>query len=149
MDLARRLLPRVLRWPYALAWMALIFAGSSVPVEVTTARPPIPFDKVAHFGEYSVLAFLFVGVARRHVRGGRIGPLLVGACIVLGAVYGASDEFHQRYTPGRDPALDDLAADAIGSAAGALAAARLLPRLDPPSAATRGGPTSGRRGSKD
>jgi VanZ family protein len=145
MDLARRLLPRVTRWPFALAWMALIFAGSSVPVEVATTQPLIPFDKMAHFGEYSVLVFLFVGVARRHVRGGRIGPLLVGACIVLGALYGASDEFHQRYTPGRDPALDDLAADVIGSTAGAIAAARMLPRLDPPgreSTAGRGGPGS-------
>jgi hypothetical protein len=145
MDLVRRLLPRVLRWPFALAWMALIFAGSSVPMEVTTTQPLIPFDKVAHFGEYSVLAFLFVGVARRHVRGGRITPLIVGACIVLGALYGASDEFHQRYTPGRDPALDDLAADAIGSTAGALAAAMLLPWLDPPGAATRDGSASARR----
>jgi VanZ family protein len=146
MDLLRRMLPRVLRWPVAFAWMALIFAGSSVPMEVATTQPPIPFDKVAHFGEYSVLAFLFVGVARRHVRGGRITPLIVGSCIVLGAIYGASDEFHQRYTPGRDPALDDLAADTIGAAAGALAAAMLLPRLDPPGAATRGGSASVRRG---
>jgi hypothetical protein len=147
MDLLRRMLPRVLRWPFALAWMALIFAGSSVPMEVATTPPPIPFDKVAHFGEYSVLAFLFVGVARRHVRGGRISALLVAGCIVLGAMYGASDEFHQRYTPGRDPALDDLAADTIGSIAGALAAAWLLPRLDPqPGAAKRGGSSRGPRG---
>ena len=55
------------------------------------ARAP---GKLVIAGEYAVLAFLFVGVARRYVRGRRITPLLVAGCIVLAAMYGASDEFH-------------------------------------------------------
>jgi hypothetical protein len=143
-----RWLRRVLRWPFVLGWMALIFAGSSVPNEVVAAASPrIALDKVAHFGEYSVLAFLLAGVARRSARGRVAMPLLAVGCIVLAAAYGASDEFHQRFVPGRDAGLDDLAADAIGATAGALAAVLLLPKLDPmpPDGATDGGSASARR----
>ncbi len=144
----RHLLLRVLRWPAVLGWMALIFAGSSVPAEIITATPQrVPIDKVAHFGEYSVLAFLLVGVARRRTRGQRITPLLLACCIAFATAYGASDEFHQRFVRGRDAALDDLAADAIGSTAGALVAAVVLTRIDRAEtrAVRRGGSASGRR----
>jgi uncharacterized membrane protein YjdF len=126
----RRWLPRVLRWPVVLAWMALIFAGSSVPSEFARSGPTLPFDKVAHFGEYGVLAFLLAGTMRRRARG-RMTPLVLAACIAVCIAYGASDEFHQRFVHGRDASLDDLAADAVGSVAGALTAAVvILRRID-------------------
>lgn len=149
MHILRRWLLRILTWPAVVAWMALIFAGSSVPAEVITATPQrLPIDKVAHFGEYSVLAFLLVGAGRRRMRERRITPLLLAGCITLAAAYGASDEFHQRFVRGRDAALDDLAADAVGATAGALFAAVVLPRIDraDTDGATRGGSGSGRRG---
>jgi VanZ family protein len=138
MERLRRWLPLVLRWPVVLAWMALIFAGSSVPNEFAPSGPTLPLDKVAHFGEYSVLAFLLAGRMRRHV-GRRLTPLLLAACIAVSIAYGASDEFHQRFVPGRDASLYDLAADAIGSTAGAIAAAAVLRRIEHEGAARRGG----------
>ncbi|MDP9236635.1 MAG: VanZ family protein [Chloroflexota bacterium] len=129
MELVRRWLPRVFRWPVVLAWMALIFAGSSVPNEFAPSGPTLPLDKVAHFGEYGVLAFLLAGATRRYA-GGRLTPLLLAACVAVCMAYGASDEFHQRFVPGRDASLDDLAADAVGSVAGALAAVVVLRRID-------------------
>jgi len=128
----RALAFRLSRWPVLLAWMALIFALSSIPNEFAPAPKPIPLDKLAHFCEYAALGFLLAGVAWRHTGQRRIGALLIAGAIVLGTLYGASDEFHQRFVPGRDPALDDLAADAIGSTAGALAAARALSRAADP-----------------
>jgi len=118
---------RLCRWPVLLAWMALIFALSSIPNEVVNVAPQrIPFDKMAHGSEYAVLAFLLFGVGRAYARGVGAGALLAAVAVAVATLYGASDEFHQRFVPGRDPDLRDLAADAIGSAAGALAAAFTL-----------------------
>ncbi|MDD5616173.1 MAG: VanZ family protein [Candidatus Methanoperedens sp.] len=34
--------------------------------------------------------------------------------IIIGTLYGASDEFHQSFVPGRSASIDDLYADSIG-----------------------------------
>ncbi len=34
---------------------------------------------------------------------------------VIAVAYGASDEFHQSFVPGRTPAVDDVIADALGA----------------------------------
>ena len=39
--------------------------------------------------------------------------------VLLAVVYGATDEWHQSFVPGRTPELRDLFADAVGSAFGA------------------------------
>jgi VanZ family protein len=54
------------------------------------------------------------------------------ACWMLAVFYGALDEFHQSFIPGRDPSLSDLTADAVGAAVGVLlvlAASRMVRRL--------------------
>ncbi len=123
----RRRAERLCRWPVLLAWMALIFALSSIPNEVVNVAPQrIPFDKMAHGSEYAVLGFLLFGIGRAHARGVRAGVVLAAAAVALATLYGATDELHQRFVPGRDPDLHDLAADGMGSAVGALAAAFTL-----------------------
>jgi VanZ family protein len=125
----RRRAERLCRWPVLLAWMALIFALSSIPNEVVNVAPQrIPFDKMAHGSEYAVLGFLLFGIGRASARGASAGVLLAVAAVAVATLYGASDEFHQRFVPGRDPDLHDLAADAIGSAVGALVGAFTLRR---------------------
>jgi VanZ family protein len=49
---------------------------------------------------------------------------MAAAAIGLAAavLYGVSDEWHQSFVPGRDPSWDDLATDAVGAVAGAVAA---------------------------
>lgn len=70
-------------------------------------------DKVGHMGLYGVMGAL---LARGRWRSGsRAAPSIL---VLLGVLYGASDELHQAFVPGRDPSLGDLAADAIGTAIG-------------------------------
>ena len=81
---------------------------------------PLGADKVAHFIEYLILAFLFY----RGMRGERWGKALpawlfvVVACLAIGTL----DEFHQRFIPGRDANIWDWLADATGIVSGTLIA---------------------------
>jgi len=88
----------------ALAEAVLIYIASSLPGSAVGL--PAPWDKLAHASAYALLA-LFL----------RAGGLRPGAAWLLAVLYGASDELHQYFVPGRfsDPA--DLAADALGALA--------------------------------
>jgi len=121
------LIDRLARWPVLVAWLALIFGLSSIPNEIQGPTPTVPYDKVAHFGEYAVLALIVAWIVARR-RGGSVGPLAAGLAIVAATLYGASDEIHQAFVPGRDPSWSDLATDATGAAVGAVAAV-LVARL--------------------
>jgi VanZ family protein len=93
--------------------MALIFSLSSQSQLPQLAAIPPEFVAVSgHFIVYAVLAALIWGVllpqewpARR-----RLGVAFIGAIS-----YGLSDELHQAFVTGRDPALFDLAVDAVGA----------------------------------
>jgi VanZ family protein len=121
---------RLTAWLPAIAWALVIFtlsAQSRVP------GPEVPgFDKVAHFGAYALLGWLAVRAADRSAL-----PLAVGA--VLGVLYGASDEIHQMYVPGRSPDVMDWFADAAGVAAAFFVYTRLRARR----VARRGAPGAG------
>jgi VanZ family protein len=99
--MTRRLLP----WLPAAAWALVIF---SLSARSTIPGPEIPyFDKVAHFGAYAVLGVLLAFGAHRSG-----APAWIA--LALGIVYGASDEIHQMFVPGRSPDVMDWAADAAG-----------------------------------
>ncbi|HEX8953645.1 MAG TPA: VanZ family protein [Polyangia bacterium] len=109
----------VSRWLPVVLFAALIFVGSSIPGNAINPRLTI-HDKVVHAGEYAVFAFL---LARA------IGARGWWLAIVVGALYGVSDEFHQTFTPmrsGND--LGDMTADLVGSAIGAVSWRLLLRR---------------------
>jgi VanZ family protein len=77
-------------------------------------------DKEVHWMLYLGLSALVVrALARGEWRGVTWGRV-IGA-IVLSALYGASDEFHQRFVPGRTPDVLDLAADTAGASVAAVA----------------------------
>jgi VanZ family protein len=91
--------------------MASIFYASSLP------SPPIPegTDKTFHLSGY----FFFAIVVVRAVAGGlprRIGVRTALIAFAIAAGYGATDEFHQRFVPGRSADVYDWLADAIGVA---------------------------------
>jgi VanZ family protein len=102
-----------LAWAFALAYMGLIYYVSSLSVL------PIPMtylyqDKVMHAGAYFVLACL---LAHAYSKGGLKRRFLLA--FVLAALYGASDEIHQLFVPGRDCSIWDWAADGVGAWLGA------------------------------
>lgn len=84
----------------AIIFVVLLFWGGSQPVAVGLFKPP--FDKLAHFAAFGVLAFLlWLGFRGRW-------PLLI---IMLVGCVGALDEWRQSLLPGRAVSLGDFAMD--------------------------------------
>jgi VanZ family protein len=84
------------------------------------------WDKLLHGGGYAVLGILFaIALCGEGVSLGRTFVLAV----VLTSLYAASDEWHQRYTPGRESDPKDWAADTIGGVVGAAAVASSVSRV--------------------
>lgn len=96
--------------------MAIFFlsAESSLPA------PPGPLsDKHVHALAYAGLAVLVI----RALAGGRwvgVSGVIAVRGAALAVLYGAADEWHQWFVPGRHAELLDLLADATGAAAAAL-----------------------------
>ena len=103
-------------WGPVIAYMAALFYVQSLS---SLPSPPAGLtDKHEHFFFYGILAALALrALARGEWRGIR-GATVIGA-ILISSLYGVSDEFHQRFVPGRTYDVLDMAADAIGSAAAA------------------------------
>ena len=98
---------RRILWPFLLA--AVIVVASSQG-EVAT---PVRFDgmdKVVHFLVYGALATLVLRVpwVARH-------PWRVFLTIAAASLFGASDECHQSFTPGRQADVFDWLADTLGA----------------------------------
>ena len=93
-------------WPVALATVIAVASGRS-----DVAGPSIiGIDKAIHFAVFGLLGTL---VCRLH-------PDLRGAWLAWVAVsaFGAIDEWHQSFTPGRVAEVADWIADTLGAALG-------------------------------
>lgn len=102
--MTRKLDRKQLIWPVAMA--ALIFFASS---RSRVAGPEIAgFDKLVHFLAYGLLATLVCRLGE--------GRRAVGWALIAASVFGATDEWHQAFVPGRAPDLDDWIADSLGAA---------------------------------
>jgi VanZ family protein len=95
--------------------MALIFGISSL------STAPIPNGMTDHSGHiigYAILGALMV----RGLAGASWSGMSVtrgAGAVLLSVLYGLTDEWHQSFVPGRSPAWDDVAADAVGAGLGA------------------------------
>jgi VanZ family protein len=114
----------VLAWGPAVLWAAVLFLLSAQPeLPGTGFFAWVPAgDKLAHFGLYAILGAL---LARGR---GWEGDVPHAALIGAGALYGASDEWHQSFVPGREVSALDWTADACGVAAGYFIALSFLRR---------------------
>mgnify|MGYP002778177226 FL=1 len=101
----------VVSWSPAAVWAAFLFLLSSRPT--LPVNMELGFDKVAHFGAYLILGALLAFGAERL----RLSPKLT---VLLGFSYGAIDEIHQSFVPGRFASVGDWVADALGTVAGVL-----------------------------
>lgn len=117
-------------------WVALTLTLTSIPNP--EFGPSFPgADKIAHFGFYGIMGFLFV-LWRRETGTGAAVAVVWAA--IFAALLGAADEFHQQWIPGRSMEFLDWVADFAGGTAGAFCsavAASMLPFLltpkNPPS----------------
>lgn len=97
-------------------YCAFLYRLSAVP----NPPPAILFfagqDKLMHAVLYAVLAALVWAGLRRAKRA--YGPrVLFWVPILFAALYGVSDEIHQRFVPGRSFDVLDMVADAAGALA--------------------------------
>lgn len=106
---------RMRAWGLVGAWVALQLTATSLPGH---AVPDLGFDAgdVAHLVMYAMLGLLVVRALRRGAGGVAPGRLLLAWPLI--ALFGAVDEWHQRFVPGRFPSVSDGVLDAIGAALG-------------------------------
>jgi len=101
---------KVIAWGPAVLWALGLFLLSDIegiPSELEPFRSIL--DKPVHFTLYLILGGL---LARARLASGIAAPpaLLLG----IGAVYAASDEWHQSFIPGRTPDVADWLVDVAG-----------------------------------
>jgi VanZ family protein len=100
-------------WVPVVAYMTVIFYASSL------TDPPVPSntDKPLHWLAYLGLSVLVV----RALAGGLPRPIsrgIAAAAVAITVTYGATDEVHQMFVPGRTADVYDLMADAAGALVG-------------------------------
>ena len=104
--------------------MAVIFILSSQPNPLPELTERI-WDKLLHAIEYAGLAVLLSRALTREAVSWR-RSLVVAALAT--SLYGASDEYHQAFVPGRDSTPRDWLADSVGGLIGATVYARVNER---------------------
>ncbi|MBI5739379.1 MAG: VanZ family protein [Nitrospirae bacterium] len=107
-------------WLVTVAYMGTIFFLSSI----TFILPKLPSnsDKIIHLIMYIPLGLLlFLSFERSGLK-----KYLFAVSLVIGGIYGVSDEIHQSFVPGRVAAASDAVADFIGVFVGCYAAGRTL-----------------------
>jgi VanZ family protein len=130
----------VSKWMPVIAWMLLMFAGSSDILSAEhTSRFLVPFlrwldptlsiqtviaihfalRKIGHFTEYAILAALLWRALRGTFTAIGKGTLAAGVFLVA-AAFAASDEFHQSFVSTRTASLHDVMIDCIGAFAAVL-----------------------------
>jgi VanZ family protein len=105
-------------WLPVLVWMGVIFAGSSIGSlprvggKVTDGVA----HRVAHVMEFAILGALTL---RAVSQDRRVTKRELISTLIIIALYGASDEFHQRFTPGRSSEGIAVVFDVAGAIVGA------------------------------
>ncbi len=87
-------------------------------------RIDYPVRKTAHFTEFAVLGLLLTGALLEPGRKWNIKT--GGKALLIAVLYALTDEFHQRFVPGRSCELTDVLIDGSGAAFGILFSALVL-----------------------
>ena len=104
-------------WPPVIVWMGVIFIGSSIgsiPRVGGSALDSL-IHRVVHILEFAILGLL---VLRALSRKRPVTRREIMWTLIVVAIYGASDEFHQRFTPGRSSEALSVLFDVAGGALG-------------------------------
>ena len=104
-------------WLPVVVWMGVIFIGSSIGRVPQVGGETLDglVHRAAHLLEFAVLGAL---VLRATSKGKPVSKREVVITLLVVGLCGASDEFHQRFTPGRSSegisVLFDVAGGAVG-----------------------------------
>ncbi len=105
----------------ALLWAAVIFGLSSLKSDQVPSFGLSFEDLLAHFIVYALLGyFLCIAIVRSELTRNKIIVVLL-----VGWLYGFSDEMHQLFVSGRVASWSDWLADAVGICFGSWLFARL------------------------
>ncbi len=104
-------------WLPVVIWMGVIFLGSSIGNVPKTGGVAVDaiVHRTAHVIEFAILGWLLL---RAISAGCPISRREMMIALIVIAVYGASDEFHQRFTPGRSSELSAVLFDTAGGLIG-------------------------------
>jgi len=106
---------KVRRWLPPLIWAGVILVITSLP---GSAVPKVlsPFDKAVHGTVYGLFGVLLAREISQVAS--RWRAVLIA--IVVAVAFGAADEWHQKFIPGRSSDVADWRWDSIGAIGGAL-----------------------------
>jgi VanZ family protein len=103
------------RWLPPLVWAGVILFVTSIPGSFVP-REVSPYDKLVHLTIYGFFAVLLTRDLSQITPPWRAAIV----AIVVAVAFGAADEWHQRFIPGRASELSDWAADSTGAVLGAV-----------------------------
>jgi VanZ family protein len=108
------------RWLAVIVWMLVIFILSTESFSAAKAASISPVlghflvRKLAHLGEYSILAAL---IMRARTAGEVNSKMLrhLPIAVTISVFYALTDEWHQSFVRDRNSQISDVAVDAIGA----------------------------------
>ena len=117
----------VIYWLPVFVWSGLIYLFSShaVPSATQIYWGDFIIKKSAHIFEYGLLALLWYRALKQSGVKKKTSAI-VG--LILAICYGITDEYHQTFTPGREPRIRDVVFDTIGATAALYIVWNLLPK---------------------
>jgi len=103
-------------WGPALLLMVVIFGFSSIPSREMPSFGILDFvvKKGGHALGYGLLSTAYLRGLKGN--GKKMIPWQILMAWILATLYSASDEFHQSFVPGRNPAVMDVMIDSLGAA---------------------------------
>ncbi|PIY71612.1 hypothetical protein COY87_05280 [Candidatus Roizmanbacteria bacterium CG_4_10_14_0_8_um_filter_33_9] len=110
------LIDYIIYWLPPLLWMGCIFYMSSQSHILVTHSATSDFIifKSLHVVEYALLYFLFFRAFYCSNRNKPNLKFIFLSSFILSVIFAVSDEFHQLFTPTRQPQIRDIAIDIIG-----------------------------------
>jgi VanZ family protein len=108
---------RLWRWGPVAAWLIVIFMGSSIGTLPSVDRGTLDrlMHWVGHLSEYAILALVLLRALKN---GEALGWREIVLTLIVAAVYGLSDEWHQSFVKGRDGDLGTVGLDMAGALIG-------------------------------
>jgi len=123
-------LPNLILYYYlpVVVWAIIIFTFSSSPAHPVSIVhwQDFVFKKIVHLTEYAIFTGL---IFRSFKKSGIDAKKALYYSLFIAVFYGGTDEFHQSFTPTREPTVRDMLIDTAGSILMVLFISKILPKM--------------------